>query len=433
MTNEENRQELETFRAAYEALSQEKRIEPREEVIVIRDYPEDRGDDEGNEDDEEIAALVLEAQAEREKMTNRQLTSQEILPIGYVTNARNAASRSDMFQFWAAAEETSLGIGSIVRHTAVVPLHADTYGIIVDTTGSTLGLDDYAIHVYEQDAQPPLGSIIPAPSARRPIVHYHAKVLASTHQILRPVQSGPVYSVTARELAEVHRKAQDRWLDPQHLLLGFYEDAKGTFGIFGEERARVLGPKQGHVIFSGLPGAGKTSLFQTLVISLYAQLRNMGEGGPDREFRVPGVATLAINVKGADLLFLDHLASGELGEIDCNMWQAAGVDIEKHPFGSVVVYTPLKEDGFNRYSLRSNPGADIANYSETREFVLGIQDIWPYLGMFFDKTSTGATALIAEVELQLKETHKDGFTLVDVLNLFERDINKPKNERKNTP
>ena len=132
-------------------------------------------------------------------------------------------------------------------------------------------------------------------------------------------------------------------------------------------------------------------------------------------------------------MFLDHLASGELGEIDNNMWHAAGVDIEKLPFGRVIVYTPLKEDGFNRYSLRSNPEADIPDYSETREFVLGIQDIWPYMGMFFDKTSTGATALIAEVELQLKETHKDGFALVDVLNLFEREINKPKNERKNTP
>ncbi len=275
---EENLQELETFRAAYEALSRDIDSEPREEeVIIIREYPEDRGDDEVAEDDEEIAAMVLAAQAERDKMTDQRLTSQQTAPIGYVTNARNAASRSDMFQFWAPAEEISLGIGSIVRHTTTIPQPVETYGIVVDTTGSTLGLEDYAIHVYEQDARPPLDSIIPAPSARRPIVHYQAKVLASTHPALRPVLSGPVYAVTAGELAKVHRKAQGVWLDPQYLLLGFYEDASGTFGIFGEERARVLGPKQGHVIFSGLPGAGKTSLFLTLVISLYAQLRNLKE------------------------------------------------------------------------------------------------------------------------------------------------------------
>jgi uncharacterized protein len=433
---EENSQELDTFRAAYEILSEDTDNKPsEEEIIVIQRYPEDQGDDEIAQDDEEIAAMVLAAQALRDKITI-QPTSQQILPIGYVTNARNAASRSDMFQFWAPAEEISLGIGSIVRHTATIQQHIDTYGIVVDTTGSTLGLDDYAIHVYEQDAQPPLGSIIPAPSARRPIVAYQAKVLTSTHQAQRPVLSGPVYAVAASELAEVHKKAQDSWLDSLYMLLGFYEDASGTFGIFGEERDRVLGPKQGHIIFSGLPGAGKTSLFLTLIISLYAQLHNIGEEDIIRKTEIPGVATLAINVKGADLLFLDHLSSEnreELEEIDRNMWSAAGVDIKKRPFGRVIVYTPLKDDGFNRNSLRSNPKANTPEYSETREFALGIQDIWPYLGMFFDKTSTGAIALIAEVEMQLKEVHKDGFTLADVLHLFEKDINKPKNARKNTP
>ena len=56
---EENLQELETFRAAYETLSQNIHLEPREEeTIVIREYPEDQGDDEIARDDEEIAALI---------------------------------------------------------------------------------------------------------------------------------------------------------------------------------------------------------------------------------------------------------------------------------------------------------------------------------------------------------------------------------------
>src|SRR5260370_10856868 len=227
----------------------------------------------------------------------------------------------------------------------------------VDRIGRALGLDEYGGHVYEQDALRPLNSIIPAPSARRPIVHYQAKVLTSTHKAQRPVLSGPIYAVTAAELADVHSKKQDSWLDPLYLLLGFYEDANEEFGIFGEERARVLGPKQGHVIFSGLPGAGKTSLFLTLLISLYVQLRKMEEGKvskkvPMEKLEVPGVASLAINVKGADLLFLDHLTSAELNEHDSKMWNAAGVNIKQRPFGRVIVYTPLKEDGLNRYSLR---------------------------------------------------------------------------------
>jgi hypothetical protein len=274
MLDEQDREALASFQARPEEPPLYSNGVSSQEVLVISSYPDDQGDDEIGEEEEEIEALVLAAQAEQQKSVEPS-PMQSMDPIGYVSNARNATSRSDQFQFWTPAEEISLGIGSIVRHTATTPQRVDTYGIIIDTAGSTLGLDDYAIHVYEQDARPPLESILPAPSARRPVVHYHAKVLASTQKALRPVQSGPVYAVSAAELAKVH--GRDIWLDPEYLLLGFYEDVRGQFGIFGEERARVLGPKQGHVIFSGLPGAGKTSLFLTSVIALYAQLRNREE------------------------------------------------------------------------------------------------------------------------------------------------------------
>ncbi|GLV54326.1 hypothetical protein KDH_11740 [Dictyobacter sp. S3.2.2.5] len=216
------------------------------EELVIKNYPEAPDTTEIDVDNEEIDAL-LEA-VERQKEAQQQPASLPERPIGYVSNARNATSRSDLFQFWAPAEEVSLGIGSIVRHTATQPQWVDTYGIIVDTTGNTLGLDDYAFHVYEQDALPPLDSITPAPSSRRPVVHYQAKVLASTQKAQRPVHSGPVYAVKADDFAAVHTK--DLWLDPQYLLLGFYEDAAGNFGVFGEDRARVLVHSQ--EIFSGM-------------------------------------------------------------------------------------------------------------------------------------------------------------------------------------
>ncbi len=252
----------------------EKPDSQEDEVLEIVHYPEDRGDDE--QDENMVETIVRNALAEKERYGSPPMqSSSREQPIGYVSNARNAASQSDVFQFWAPAEEVSIGIGTIVRHTTLLPRLTHTYGIVFDTEGNTLGLDDYAIHVYEQDAQPPIDSIQPAPSARRPIVNYHAKVLASTSTVQRPVLSGPVYAVCADELASLHGKSNDTWLDPNYMLTGFYEDIDSDFGIFAEERARVLGPKQGHVILSGLPGAGKTSLFLTLVISLYAHLQQM--------------------------------------------------------------------------------------------------------------------------------------------------------------
>ena len=277
--DDDMQQLLENFRSQSQTASTDNEEATTDlEVLEVPFYPEDQGDNVNDEDESEIEALV---QAARQQMITQ--GQQEGAPIGYVSNARNAASYSDTFQFWAPAEEISLGIGSIVRHTSYGQQTVDTYAIVIDTEGSTLGLDDYAIHVYEQDARPPLESILPAPSSRRPIVNYRAKVLASTHMAHRPVLSGPVYPVQADELASVHKKDCASWLAPDYLLTGFYEDAHGEYGLFAEERSRVLGPKQGHVILSGLPGAGKTSLFLTLTISLYAQLRSLEEGDSDEE------------------------------------------------------------------------------------------------------------------------------------------------------
>lgn len=277
--DEDIQQTVADLRSMLGATDSTNETPPDTELLEVASYPEDR--DDADELEEEVEELVRAASEQAQKPS----TPPPGGPIGYVSNARNAASQSDVFQFWAPAEETSLGIGSLVRHVnnANTQRSEETYGIITKTVGNTLGLEDYAVHVYEEDAQPPLSSIVPAPSRRRPVVNYQAKVLASNQRVQRPVQSGPVYAVKASELAGIHGRPPENWLDPNYLLTGFYEDGEGKFGVFAEERARVLGPKQGHVILSGLPGSGKTSLFLTLVISLYAQLQQLEREETDEE------------------------------------------------------------------------------------------------------------------------------------------------------
>ncbi len=239
--------------------------------LEIDEYPATNGaEPEKNPVDEEVESLVQAARESSMASPPSQKT-----PIGYVSNARNASSTSDSFDFWAPAEETGIGIGSLIRHTgrdSGGQQTINTYAVVTGTEGRTLGLDDYAVHVYEQDARPPLESIAPAPSRRRPIVNYHAQVLTSSQLIQRPVTSGPVYPVDATEMAQIHGQDASQWPGTEYVLLGLYEDAVGAFGILAEDLARVLGPKQGHIIVSGQPGAGKTSLFLTFVIALYSQL-----------------------------------------------------------------------------------------------------------------------------------------------------------------
>jgi hypothetical protein len=249
-----------------------------QEGFVVSSYPPNSEQTVVDEAESEIEDFV---QAVREHMS--QQPPQSDPPLGYVSNARNAAASSDTFQFWAPADECSLGIGSITHHMSSARQVVHTYGVIVDAEGAVLGLEDFATDVFEKGTRPPHTSITPAPSNRRPVVNYSTKVLASTQKMQRPVLSGPVYAVEAGELADLYGKGASSWLDPDYLLTGFYEDTDGAFGLFAEERARVLGPKQGHVILSGLPGAGKTSLFLTLIISLYAQLRDLEKGSTDGE------------------------------------------------------------------------------------------------------------------------------------------------------
>jgi hypothetical protein len=144
----------------------------------------------------------------------------------------------------------------------------------------------------------------------------------------------------------------------------------------------------------------------------------------------PTVATVVINVKGADLLFLDHTDASELQDRDKAMWAQAGVDFHQRPFGRVLVYVPLQEDGFTRHSLRSNPAADIDGYSETREFTLGIQDIWPYLDLFFETRTSSIANLLAEIaDYFCEQLGQETFTLANVLHLFKAEIRLTKQLR----
>jgi len=114
------------------------------------------------------------------------------------------------------------------------------------------------------------------------------------------------------------------------------------------------------------------------------------------------------------------------------MWAAAGADIAQDPFRRVIVYVPLADDGLNRHTLRSNPAADREGYSETREFALGISDLWPYLGLFFDNRSGPARDLLAEIEEYFEEINRgQGFTFSEVEALFKSQISKSKKEREN--
>ena len=168
-----------------------------------------------------------------------------------------------------------------------------------------------------------------------------------------------------------------------------------------------------------------------MLITHYAQCRRL----QDADSKSANTAAIAFNVKGSDLLFLDHPAAAPLGEDDLSMWNAVRVPRGSNPFGRVIVLVPLADDGFSLNTLRTNPAADVAGYSETRPFALGIEELWPYLDLLFDDRSTNAVNLLAEIRVYFEQTSANAgltFTLANVLNLFTTDLLKPIAQRPST-
>ncbi len=259
---------------------------------------------------------------------------------------------------------------------------------------------------------------------------YTARVLNTTQAGRpRPVVGGPVYAVVgveallAAQSSRVVRR-DETWLRESGVVLGFYEDGGGTFAPFVEDRRRVFGPQQGHVVDSGAPGGGKTSHYVSFSIGA-------------RALGVPA-AYAVFNIKGADLLFLDYQRDPlELAEVDRAMWEAANVDVTRRPFARVSYLVPVAPDGGNLLTLR-DPAADQPGYSRTVPFALGLEQLWPALSLLFDDRSSAAANLMAEIRDYFERQRNagpgiggpgPGFTLAAVLNFFDTVLRLPQGQR----
>jgi hypothetical protein len=249
------------------------------------------------------------------------------------------------------------------------------------------------------------------------------------------VTAGPVSAIAAEATLAAHlpvdgRSRDAHWLAEDGMILGLYNDGAGGYGVLAEERERVFGPRAEHVICSGAPGSGKSSLFLSSVIALFAGLRRRQERAGGDATDVPAVAALALNVKGGDLLFVDHPAGDQLRADDRRMWGALGVDPLARPFGRVRILTPCAHDGRTRLSLRANPAADVDGYSETHVFSLSLGELWSFvLDTFFDGRSPPLMQLLAELRASFTGEQEDAsgeakpsFTLRNVLRFIEKQV-----------
>ena len=137
----------------------------------------------------------------------------------------------------------------------------------------------------------------------------------------------------------------------------------------------LLGPEAAHLNITGVSGlATKTSAVEFLLSSIF-QTFPAHKGT---------VAAVCFNVKGPDLCFLDQAAG--LDEEDERQYARLGLSAE--PFQDVRYYAPLKPDGVNLNSLRTNE----ALAANTEPLVWGLREVLDYAEVVLNRDDIDAKA-----------------------------------------
>ncbi|MCP4792354.1 MAG: ATP-binding protein [Actinomycetia bacterium] len=154
---------------------------------------------------------------------------------------------------------------------------------------------------------------------------------------MRPVRAGLVHPATAEQVALATGIERNDWPVPA----GVVPLADGSFAPVALDGYALAGPESGHMVVSGLSGSGKTSYISTI-------LKSLVEHGSASE----SVGLLVFNVKGEDLIWLDHgPAEGyELTDHDLAIYESLGVS--PTPFTGVEVWAPAVPGGMGTQSPR---------------------------------------------------------------------------------
>ncbi len=288
-------------------------------------------------------------------------TSRE--PIGRVVATERQPNTAYEFHFWAT-KDAPLGIGTLVRVDSGT---RKVWGVI--TEGYTYNdvpnpLADYLGFDGNPQLQPP--------SHRIEIRLYRAAVLR--HYPEQPVQPPPIAPVYLATEADVHYALRINEIPPERRIpVGVYESGDTLVPIYLDADF-LLGPEAGHLNVTGTSGlAAKTSAIQFLLTAIFQKAHK-------------SVAVVCFNVKGGDLLFIDHPPSHQLDERDLKVYQALGV--EPKPFPRVEYYAPYKPDRVNLATLRTHPNLR----HNVHPLLWGMKEVMRYVEVLLNKDDVDAKA-----------------------------------------
>jgi hypothetical protein len=290
-------------------------------------------------------------------------------PIGRVVATELKPSTPHQFHFWTA-RDTPIGIGAIVR---VEENERAVFGVVTDGFAySDLVTPMHA--VIGADGDPVLAGA--EPTVRAEIRLFTAAVLRQIpEEPLQPVPLGAVWLASDSDVVQALRMdAFTTGERPTGVPVGLYA-AGGLDCPVYLDCDFLLGPEAAHLNITGVSGlATKTSAVEFLLSSIFQTF-------PEHK---GSVAALCFNVKGPDLCFLDQAAT--LSDEDRRQYARLG--LEPAPFADVHYYAPLKPDGVNLNTLRTNEALS----ANTEPLVWGLREVLDYAEVVLNRDDIDAKA-----------------------------------------
>ena len=290
-------------------------------------------------------------------------------PVGRVVATELKPSTPHQFHFWTA-RESPIGIGAIVR---VEQDGRVVYGVVTDGFAySDLVTPMHA--VIGADGDPVAAGA--EPTARAEIRLFTAAVLRQIpEEPLQPVPLGSVWLASDDDVVLALR--MDAYTGGDRatgIPVGLYATGGLESPVYLDGDF-LLGPEAAHLNITGVSGlATKTSAVEFLLSSIFQTF-------PSHK---GSIAAVCFNVKGPDLCFLDQPSS--LGEEDLRQYARLGLHPE--PFQDVHYYAPLKADGVNLNSLRTNE----ALAGNTEPLVWGLREVLDYAEVVLNRDDIDAKA-----------------------------------------
>ena len=290
-------------------------------------------------------------------------------PVGRVVATELKPSTPHQFHFWTA-RESPIGIGAIVR---VEENGRVVYGVVTDGFAySDLVTPMHA--VIGADGDPVAAGI--EGTVRAEIRLFTAAVLRQMpEEPLQPVPLGSVWLASDADVVLALRMdAYTRGERATGIPVGLYAGGGSEAPVY-LDCDFLLGPEAAHLNITGVSGlATKTSAVEFLLSSIF-QTFPAHKGS---------VAAVCFNVKGPDLCFLDQPASLNAEDLR----QYARLGLRPEPFDTVHYYAPLKPDGVNLNSLRTND----ALAGNTEPLVWGLREVLDYAEVVLNRDDIDAKA-----------------------------------------